>query len=97
MPCKRVKQPFHYKGPCPIFDLTNCPNPQEPLSCPILEQRPRRPCYRWICEATTQSSQSSETSTLMSEISSVLEAVASLGSPTLPSTPPTNTPRPQFL
>lgn len=53
VPCHRYTMPSHYKGPCPIFNLAGCSNPSNPPGCPILDSRPRIPCFSWRCDSST--------------------------------------------
>jgi hypothetical protein len=34
---------------CQFFDRTNCTTPNVPPSCPVKEEKLRRPCYRYRC------------------------------------------------
>ena len=49
MKCKRTLD-YGERQRCPEYDLVNCETPENPTSCPMLQNRFKSPCYRWICE-----------------------------------------------
>ena len=54
---------------CPLYDLDNCPTPQAPILCPLLENVPRSPCIRYIC-----STEAASTTTMRSTTSASVTA-----------------------
>lgn len=50
MKCKRILD-YGEKSRCPEYDLINCENPSYPIGCPLLSNRFKNPCYRWLCRS----------------------------------------------
>ena len=36
---------------CPLYNTDNCPTPDAPILCPMIENEPRSPCTRFICSS----------------------------------------------
>ena len=72
---------------CPLYDLDNCPTPDAPILCPLLENSPRSPCVRYICSTdTARSTTLSSTSTTTSSVASRYSTIGAFVLPLIQST-----------
>ena len=51
---------------CPLYNTDNCPTPDTPILCPMIENEPRSPCTRYICSAEALQFATSATTTTTS-------------------------------
>lgn len=54
MDCKRWVD-FGSKKRCPTYRLINCPTPNYPPACPLIDDKPKATCVRWTCKPETSS------------------------------------------
>ena len=68
---------------CPLYNTDNCPTPDTPILCPMIENEPRSPCTRFICssEGTASSflSTTPPTSKIQQIVTQTLQRVIAAG------------------
>ena len=70
---------------CPLYNIDNCPTPETPILCPMIENEPRSPCTRFICSTEVEvatfstSTTSRPTSTTAQAFSAVVNTLIAAG------------------